>query len=87
MAKKKDDTVSVFDNTEPLVIEVSSTPAPVVTTLAPAPVVPLLSFDRYFSTTGKPAHHKAGMRAFLTSSGTTDQRRTKDDWEKIFANY
>jgi hypothetical protein len=42
-----------------------------------------ISFDRWFSTTGRPGHHKAGMRAYVKASG----RKTKTAWDQLFAKY
>jgi len=67
--------------------------APVVTAAAPkekpAPEKPelMMSFDRYFAHTGKPAHHKLGMRAFLDKRGGARGKRTVSAWKALFANY
>ena len=47
------------------------------------PPAALMSFDRWFITTNKPPHHKAGLKAFTK----TDGKKTKAAWDKIFANY
>lgn len=51
----------------------------------PAPV-PVFSFDRWFGTTGRPAHHKAGMRAYLNKSQLRG-KRTLDAWNVLFEKY
>ena len=48
--------------------------------------VPVLSFDRWFASTGKPAHHKAGMHAGL-SRGVLRMKRTVAAWNALFENY
>lgn len=45
--------------------------------------IQLISFDRWFLTTGRPAHHKAGMRAYSNTKG----RRNKAAWDQLFKNY
>lgn len=50
---------------------------------AAAPPQPLISFDRWFATTKRPAHHKAGMKAFASTAG----RRTMAQWTTIFQAY
>lgn len=42
-----------------------------------------ISFDRWFATTGKPDHHKAGMRAFALTNG----KKTINTWNDIFKTY
>jgi hypothetical protein len=46
---------------------------------------PLMSFDRWFATTGKPIHHKSGMLVYLRN--TFLGKRTKADWDNIFMAY
>lgn len=55
-------------------------PAPEPAKEAPSPVV---SFDRWFSSTGKPQHHKAGMKAFAPTKG----KKTVAAWNAAFAGY
>jgi hypothetical protein len=43
----------------------------------------LLSFDRWFSTLDKPDHHKAGMKAYASTSG----KKSLEQWAAIFKNY
>lgn len=43
------------------------------------------SFDRWFSLTGKPTHHKAGMIAFV--KGNVRGKRTRASWDEVFKNY
>jgi hypothetical protein len=45
----------------------------------------LMSFDRWFATTGKPIHHKAGMLTYLRN--TFLGKRTKADWDNLFKAY
>jgi hypothetical protein len=54
---------------------------------APAPATPtvVMNFDRWFATTGKPQHHKAGMLAFI--KGRTSGKRTKESWDELFKSY
>lgn len=49
------------------------------------PAVPgqVVSFDRWFSTTGKPDHWKAGMHRFALTSG----KKSLAAWAKLFENY
>lgn len=50
------------------------------------PVVPevLISFDRYFTLTGKPDHHKAGMMKFTKE---INYKKSKVAWDLVFKNY
>ena len=57
-------------------------PTPVAST-APKPKVLLLTFDRWFATTGRPMHHKAGMKAYVNVTG----KRPKEFWDQLFAQY
>lgn len=61
---------------------------------APAPVAPVvakprMSFDVWFKCADRSAksmnqpHHKAGMAAFANIAG----KRTKEEWDRIFAAY
>jgi len=59
---------------------------PIITPPPPAPALPLLTFDRYFASTGKPGHHKAGMAAYLQRRGGP-ARKTKEAWDSLFAQY
>lgn len=70
---------------EPMKVETSAkvVAAPAKTKVEVKSAVQRISFDRWFSTTGRPAHHKAGMRAFVKSSG----RKTKAAWDQLFAKY
>lgn len=47
---------------------------------------PLFTFDRYFASLGKPAHHKAGMRAFLKSKDLK-AKKPLDTWKNLFKSY
>lgn len=47
---------------------------------------PMMSFDRWFAQTGKPVHHKAGMRAYL-KRGALKGKRTVAAWDRLFKNY
>jgi hypothetical protein len=47
---------------------------------------PVFSFDRYFATLGKPAHHKAGMRSYLRAADLRS-KKTVAEWDRLFANY
>lgn len=51
-----------------------------------APPELMLSFDRYFSTLGRPDHHKAGMKAFL-KKGQAQGKKAKSYWEQLFKTY
>jgi hypothetical protein len=42
-----------------------------------------ISFDRWFTTTGRPDYHKAGMQAYAD----TDGKRLPSEWDTLFANY
>ena len=44
---------------------------------------PMLTFDRWFPTTGRPLHHKRGMAAYVNTKG----RRTKAVWDALFKKY
>lgn len=47
---------------------------------------PVFSFDRYFATLGKPAHWKAGMRAYITKKDLRS-KKTVAEWDRLFQNY
>lgn len=49
----------------------------------PAPLPQLITFDTWFSSTGRPAHHRYGMSAYADTGG----RKTKEYWDSIFKNY
>jgi hypothetical protein len=79
MAKKKD--------TEEVEVREEASPPPLPPPPAPPPE-PVMSFDRYFQTTGRPFHHKAGLLAYLQAAGSgTGGKRTKNQWDAIFAQY
>lgn len=61
---------------------VPAKPTPVIST-APKPSMLLLTFDRWFATTGRPSHHKSGMQAYVNVTG----KRPKDFWDQLFAQY
>jgi len=71
--------------------DVSSSPvaptAPVVVVRKAAHVAPktepLMTFTRWFATTGRPARHKAGLEAFTNTKG----KRTPAAWNAAFKNY
>ena len=43
----------------------------------------VISFDRWFSTTGKLGHWKTGMKAYANTSG----KKNLAAWAKLFENY
>jgi hypothetical protein len=45
----------------------------------------LITFDRWFLATGKPAHHKAGMKAFL--KGGSQGKKTLAAWNELMSRY
>lgn len=47
--------------------------------------VPVFTFDRWFASSGKPAHWKAGMRIFVGK--LVKGKRTQAEWERLFAGY
>lgn len=51
--------------------------------VSPTPVV--MTFDRWFAQTGKPAHHIAGMRAF--GGQKIKGKRTVAQWDALFQSY
>ena len=56
----------------------------VVEPVKKAPVkVKLVTFERFFISSGRPLHHKAGMEAFTN----TKIKRTMEAWELVFAEY
>ena len=46
----------------------------------------LMSFDRYFTQTGKRPHHKAGMKVFLPKA-QINRKRTLEEWNALFSSY
>ena len=61
----------------------SITDSVLLPTTAPAEPELLVSFDRWFSTTGKPDHWKTGMKAFANTSG----KKSLAAWAKLFETY
>lgn len=53
---------------------------------AAEPKEPMLDFNRYFISTGKPPHHKAGMEAYL-SERQLKGKKTKKAWDRLFQDY
>lgn len=51
-----------------------------------APLQSMLSFNRWFAQTGKPAHHRAGMLACITKK-LSQSKRTLESWNRLFASY
>ena len=85
MAKdlKKPDVpeASVTAAPQPTVLSVPPVEKPVVQ--APTAAALVISFDRWFATTGKPEHWKAGMKAHAQTSG----KKTLAAWAQMFENY
>ena len=50
---------------------------------APKPKEVMVTFDRWFVATNKPAHWKAGMQSYASTAG----KKTVAVWNKIFQNY
>jgi hypothetical protein len=48
--------------------------------------MPIFTFDRYFASLGKPAHWRAGMRAWLSNSAAKG-KRTVAEWNRLFKDY
>lgn len=94
MAKKRKDESTpeisdIVDMPSETIIEVKEKetprPAPQLPKRRPKPQ-PVFSFDRYFATLGKPAHWKAGMRAFLRTKDLRS-KKTVAEWDRLFTNY
>lgn len=86
----KDKKLAIPESTDDMTQEwARKVSEPVEATVAVAtrtvPVVPAVSvtFDRWFSQSGRPAHHKGGLQAFANTSG----KRTVATWDAIFKNY
>lgn len=47
---------------------------------------PKYTFDRWFTLTKRPAHHKAGMLAFL-GPGVAKSKRSAAMWDRLFCSY
>ena len=47
------------------------------------PVLPLVPFSRWFKARGYKPHWRAGMEAFVDTSG----KKTMEAWDTIFKNY
>lgn len=71
------------------VVAVEPEPAPVVVVAPPVVAQPRMSFDIWFKFTDRSAagmnqpHHKAGMATFADIKG----KRTKQEWDRLFAGY
>ena len=84
MAKKRSANSDVADDLE------APEETPVIPETPPAPpkvevkdAIQRISFSRWFSTTGRPSHHKAGFKAYANTNG----RKTKVAWDVLFAKY
>lgn len=62
------------------------TPKPAAKPAAKKPV-PMLTFNTWFGTSGRPGHHKPPMETWLKKRGGTAKRRTKEQWDALFAAY
>jgi len=62
-----------------------STPAPATPPPPPPAPVPMLSFDRWFALTGRPAHHRLGLLAFIGARARG--KKPKSAWDELFKNY
>jgi len=48
---------------------------------------PDMTFDRYFSITGRPSRHRDGMRVWLQRRGGSAGKKPLSYWKKVFATY
>ena len=69
MSKKEKETEVVVEVLAPVVVEEPE---------------PRISFDRFFQTLGKPAHHKKGMIAFVKN---VKGKLTLAAWSALFEGY
>lgn len=46
----------------------------------------MVSFDRWFATTGRPVHHKLGMKVHI-SKAQIQGKRTVSAWNELFKKY
>ena len=84
MATKDSKKAEAPSEVEPTAPPVSrSAPAAAMPPAPPTPPVPVVSFDRWFATTGRPQHHKAGMQRFAATKG----KKTVAAWNAVFARY
>ena len=86
MGKKK--SSSSYDPTidMPDTSTIAAPKAPEPKAAAPkAPIVVVMNFDRWFSSTGKPAHHKSGMKTYRKTA--IKGKRTAAAWQELFKNY
>lgn len=90
MAKKESGSIS--NSVESVSVSASSAPVverAVVQDEAPMVVQPRISFDMWFQCSDRSAsdlkhpHHKAGMMSFAD----TKDKRTKQEWDRLFAGY
>lgn len=66
------------------VVDVPPLAAPTIDKKEPeAAPVQIVSFDRWFATTQRPPHHKAGMKAFANTAG----KKPVEQWNLIFQSY
>lgn len=75
--KKAESAVGASESAEGALVASVATKAVVV-----APEMSI-SFDRWFTTTGKPDHWKSGMKRYAQTSG----KKTLAAWTKLFENY
>lgn len=77
VAMKKSKPVESKKTDKPKEKKVNAPPPP------PAPVGPLISFDRWFRGKGFKSHWKPAMQAYTNTAG----RRTTQTWDQLFKNY
>lgn len=44
---------------------------------------PMITFERYFMSLGRPMHHKAGLVAYCNTKG----KKTREAWKTLFEKY
>lgn len=69
------------DDKEDKVMKVEEAPVLMKQEMPVPPV--LVSFERWFASTGKPDHWIHGMRVYCSTSGL----KSLEQWNKLFASY
>ncbi len=86
MSKKKEKDLEELEYVLDEIVEDTGESAVVTFKVAPKEAVKppqMITFDRYFTSLGRPMHHKPGMEAFCKTKG----KKARPAWEALFAKY
>ncbi len=83
--KEEKEEKAVIEKRKKEIVIVSQPPTKKQEIEKPKPI-PVMTFDRYFATLGKPDHHKAGMRAYL-SVRNLKGKKSVEAWNRLLDGY